>query len=214
MSLPVSSSLVVDKTAMKHLLAILLLLTVCLTCGIAGARTLAASPGPSPIQRTTRCLLPCWRGIQPGQTLIEQANGVFLGEGYNTQRSPQSRSSIYYEPVPPERECSVRLQQRDAVVTETRLTDCDGLQLGHIVLALGQPDYLTPNFVVYRFPRGIVRLRLEARDCADRLSPYTSISYISLSADDTPPDESASWLGFAPNWRYFRTAPHIPPLAC
>ena len=204
------------RAVLKRLLLTQSLLTILLTVGMMGVRAMSTwdDRSPSPIQRTSRCVLPCWRGIQPGVTFIEQANGVFLGRGYNTQRSPQNLTSTYYEPVPPDRGCSVRLQQREALVTEIRFTNCADLRLGHVIAALGEPDTLSPNFIYYQFETGFVRLRLQPTDCTERLSPNTPITYISLSADESLPQVTASWLGFAPNWRYFRTSPHIPPLAC
>jgi len=166
----------------------------------------------SPVSLAARCPLPCWRGIEPGKIGIVRANRILMGEGYTSQPVARDRRHIHY--IPPDEHCVVRLEHFEALVIETRLVACPGLRTGDIIAALGAPHSIGPNFMFYRFGDGIVRIRLRPRNCHDTLSPHTEVAYISLHIAETPQARELNWQGFAPNWRYLRVSPQVPPLAC
>lgn len=170
------------------------------------------SQSRSPVGLGASCALPCWRGIQPGEIFIAQANRILIGQGYTARNFAGDINHIQY--LPPHEECAVRLQHIAAIVIETRFLSCPDLRVGDVVAALGRPHSLAANFVFYRYDKGIISVRLRPRSCTDTLSPRTQVSYISLTIQQPPLVGQIRWQGFAPNWRYFQTAPHVPPLAC
>ena len=181
---------------------------------VGAARALGGtSHARSPVNLTSTCELPCWRGIEPGRMLIDQANHLLRDQGYKIVYVMTDRSHTHY--FLSTHQCAVRLEHNpDDLVTEVRLVFCPGLQTGDIITTLGKPHTLGPNFLIYQFGDGVVRVRLRPRNCDDSLSPHTGVAYISLRAAESPTAGRIQWQGFAPNWRYFQAAPHIPPLAC
>ena len=200
---------------MKWLMALHMVLAVPLLVIIGLAITLGHSddsPQRSPISLNAMCALPCWRGIEPGAVFIARANRILTGEGYTARNVAQDRRHIHY--FPPDQRCAVRLEHTDAVVTETRFLFCPDLRAGDVINAMGKPHSLSPNFLFYRFGDGVIRVRLRPDSCQDSLSPNTQVAYVSLSVEKFPLVGQIQWQGFAPNWRYFRESPHVPPVAC
>jgi hypothetical protein len=165
----------------------------------------------SPVRRGAFCDLPCWRGIQPGETLIAQANRIMLAQGYNAQNTG---TRIVY--TPPALDCTISIQHRQAVVTEIQLRDCPDVRLGHVLNALGQPGQIAPNLLTFDFDGGRVRVQLYPPACGAHLSPDLVVQFISLSNRAAEPAETGEprWRGFALPWRYRRAQPNITVLVC
>ncbi|MBZ0303816.1 MAG: hypothetical protein K8J31_29010 [Anaerolineae bacterium] len=196
-----------------------IIVSMATACGCLALIVLAIGMGhadptqPSPVGRGAFCELPCWRGIHPGETLIAQANRILMAQGYTAENSGVY---IHYRPPGDMPGCTVRLQQHEAFVTETRLSGCPDLDLGDVLAALGGPDQLTPNLLTVGFEGGAVRVQLDAPDCGESLSPHTAVQYVSLSQPNGPAAAAnlARWQGFALSWRYWRALPNFVVLAC
>ena len=167
----------------------------------------------SPVQPEGECKAPCWWSIQPGETLIGQANGILLAQGYTPQNTGPR---IIYTPPDDASGCIVSLQHQNSVVQQTRLSICPGLRLGDILSALGQPDQMMTSFVTMDFAGGTVRAQLHIMDCGERLSPFTEVQFIVLTEHSTVTQETVAlhWQGFALPWRYLRSKPSLVVLAC
>jgi hypothetical protein len=166
----------------------------------------------SPVSRSTNCPLPCWRGIQPGEIFIAQANRIMIGQGYMAQDRATNRAYIRY--LPHDSTCAVRLQHEEAVVNEIRLSDCPALRLGDVMVELGRPDGIATNRLYFNFDTGRLRVQLSLQECSTHLSPFVPIDYLSLTPDTAMLADDAMWRGFAFAWRYQRLQPGVMPLAC
>ena len=201
---------------MRFLLIIAGLLNIILLSLILLVRLAEQTGGESrsPVFITPDCHPPCWNGIYPGETQVNIANQLLLERsGTIPQNSPQNLNP-YYMPELSDANCTVNLQQRNTVIVETRLLSCHNLSAGDLIAELGQPTSLAPNFLIYTFNSGVVRVRLRPADCRESLSPFTQVDYISLSSEANPMVGTIRWHGFAPNWHYHRFPPQLPPLAC
>ncbi len=193
-------------------LQLLLVVALALLTGLAMSVAQLRGEPRSPVRRGAFCELPCWRGIQPGETLIAQANRIMMAQGYIVENSA---SSLHFTPPEDRLDCQVSVEHRDARVTEVRLSNCPDLRLGDTLAALGQPDHLAPNLLTMGFDDGSVRLQLRSPGCGEHLSPFTDVQFISLSESpwNTAEDTAPHWQGFALPWRYLRAVPNILVLA-
>lgn len=167
----------------------------------------------SPVQGEGRCAAPCWSGIQPGETLIPQANRILISQGYTPENTG---ARMIYTPPDDTPGCIVSLQHQEAVVQQTRLSICPGLRLGDMLLALGQPDQIMTSFLTMDFAGGTVRAQLHMMDCGEHLSPFSPVQFILLTEHSTAAQETVAlhWQGFALPWRYLRSRPNLVVLAC
>jgi hypothetical protein len=202
---------------MRALLAVPLALSTLFTLlvlvgGVVGGQI---NPPPVALRHADLCVLPCWRGINPGHTFIDPANQLLLGQGYNAQHSLMLRGSIWY--IPGERSrggCMVQLEHRQAVVTETRLNDCPGLRLGDVMALVGPPQSVQPGALSLTFDGGRVRVKLAADGCVPRLSPHLPVSYISLTTGAAASERDVPWQGFMPTRAYLRQFSGVLLLVC
>lgn len=189
----------------------LLLALLVLVSRVVGAHL---HPPPAPLQHADFCVLPCWRGINPGQTRIDPANRIMLGQGYIAQNTTMNRARIRYLPGATRRgECVVQLDHREAIVTENRLSDCPGLTLGDVMATLGGPDGIEPGALSLTFAGGRVRVKLEADGCARRLLPTLPVRYISLTPG-TSTAKDIPWQGFKPPRYYLPQVTDVLLLTC
>lgn len=167
----------------------------------------------SPVHGEGRCEAPCWWGIQPGATLITQANRILISQGYTPENTG---ARINYTPPEDASGCIVSLQHREAIVRQTRLSICPGLRLGDMIAALGQPDTMTTSFLTLDFADSAVRVQLFVMNCGEHLSPFSPVQFIILSEQNAEPGEPMAlhWQGFALPWRYLRSKPNLVILAC
>ncbi|MAS32664.1 MAG: hypothetical protein CL610_01580 [Anaerolineaceae bacterium] len=167
----------------------------------------------SPVRRNAFCELPCWRGIQPGETFTARANRIMLAQGFTAQATG---SRINYLPPDDSSACMVSMQSVDAVVTSLHLNACPALQLGDVLLELDQPYSLAPNQLTFAYENGSVRVQLYPPACNKHLSPYAKVQFITLTSRQADLDGGiqARWQGFALPWRYMRAMPTVVVLAC
>lgn len=160
-----------------------------------------------------RCALPCWNGIRPGEMLVPRASQILVSQGYDPSSDAQDRAHMYYTPRSSVRGCAVRLEYYNAVVTETRLSNCKGLRLGDVLAVLGPPEGVQPGLLQFTFREGQVRVKLRQDGCAQRLSPYLLVSSINLS---TARQQSGyvAWRGFMSPYHYLRQHPGVILLSC
>ena len=182
---------------------------------LAGFAMVAGAFGPAPhaVLQASRCELPCWQDIRPGESLITDAFRTLTSQRY----SPRSGggTQIRFTPPPEHTACRAEVHYWQTVVIETRLSRCPGLRLGDLLLLLGAPEQVAPNLLTLDFDGGAVRAQLHLLECDQSLSPHTPVQFVSLT--QPPPDSAAmgpAWQGFALPWRYTRALPNIVLLGC
>ncbi|MGQ9886901.1 MAG: hypothetical protein ACUVSX_00280 [Aggregatilineales bacterium] len=172
-----------------------------------------ADPPVTALADSPRCALPCWNGIRPGEMLVPRASQILVSQGYDPSSDAQDRAHMHYAPRPHVEGCAVRLEHYNAIVTETRLSNCPGLRLGDVLAALGPPEGVQPGLLQFSFRGGQVRVKLRQDGCAPRLSPRLPVSSISLSAD-AQPSGYIPWRGFMSPHHYLRLYPAVVLLSC
>jgi hypothetical protein len=175
------------------------------------ARALGSTQPPNPALEgfTTGCEdkpQPCWYGIVPGVTTVEDASNHLLAIGYVDQYDAQkvTGSSKY---------CDVFHQYwlKDHTIIGINLQDCPSITLGLIIDLLNAPDFVTPGGdgeIILTFKNSI---RVIVRSEQDWLSPYNqSIWFISIGwSVQPPPSMSYQWHGFASYHHYKQLEPLI-----
>jgi hypothetical protein len=184
---------------------------------------------PTNFGKIENCNLPCWNGIQPGVTLLNDAIAVLSAMGYVLQ-SPKDvdrlQSSLSYKTVLPDGVCQVGVGRSGGVrpiVTELTLRFCDGASLGHILDMLGAPDTVLPIASLIYYQSSQVSVVLDAPMCRKVLSPHTPLLFIDVlpqltqtqsnllkaEAATGKDDDSTNlpWQGFIPVWRYDQLFP-------
>lgn len=160
------------------------------------------------------CDAPCWNGIKPGEMSIDAANQILFSQGYEPQNAGGER--ITYVPGEDNRRrCTIRLTFDNAIVNETRLSNCPALRLGDVLAAWGAPDGILHTAMTLSFERGMARIRLvSAEDCEYDLSPFTEIHSIRFARTPGLLPNEIRWRGFKPAWSYKQISPHTIPLDC
>src|SRR5690606_7961956 len=210
----------------KLLLYALAIFTVC-AFFVGGAQWVGArQPQPALVEglRLTECALPCWIGITPGQTTMEQAY-TRLAEAFHYTRTGNQieadrfRNLHFFIPVnSPVRALPVTLHTLEDKVTLVQLviTDRRRLTFADIILAYGAPTCVmyteTPVFVgwklYYETPEGVAEI--DAYASADDSIEYTQQVYsIVLRGSDTGSacivgngESLPRWRGSGPSSRY------------
>lgn len=183
---------------------------------IAGSMFLGwvAEPPLAFFQHGPFCQLPCWQGINPGRTRIDPANQIMLNLGYNAETAMNNRIRLRYPPLNTS-PCSIQLEHREAVVTET-IFSCFDLRLGDVLLLLGQPEGFMPGDMLFYFGAGDVTARLTIDGCASRMSPFAAVREMRLhpGPDATRIGRMVHWRGFAPVRDYLQRSPVTLLLTC
>lgn len=187
--------------------------TLALLALLAGLLGQIAGPADSPLTGSDRCAPPCWNGIRPGEIYVPRASHILVNLGYDPSSSALDRTHVYYTPQETITGCNVRLEHFDAIVTETRLTNCPGLRLGDLLAALGPPEGIQPGLLLFAFQGGQVHVKLAADGCAPRLTPHLPVAYVSLSAAGRQAGY-APWHGFMSPYHYLRLYPGVVLLTC
>ncbi len=142
-----------ERTLLKLLAQTAVTMIAALICGLVGARVAGAAAWPfGPLLRAEGCEQPCWHGIQPGRTTIEEAEEALrsaapvISDVNRTQLNDfaNSRRELCWNiaATPPWRGCVVGLGERASGGPIGRL-DLDppwgSLQLGDALTAFGRP---------------------------------------------------------------------------
>jgi hypothetical protein len=212
---------------MQRLLSFTLALLAACALFVGGARWVGARQPQPPIVEGLRlddCALPCWVGIVPGQTTMDEAYRRMVEAFHYTRSGNQMeagrfRNLHFYVPVnSPVRALPVTLHTIDDKVALVQLviTDRRRLTFADIILAYGAPTCVmytqTPVFVgwklYYETPEGIAEI--DAYASVDDSIHHTQPVYsIVLRGSDTGSacffgngESLPRWRGFGPRSRY------------
>jgi hypothetical protein len=167
---------------------------------------------------TADCQLPCWNGIQPGETNLEAADAALLRSGYRLIGDLPTERIRGYEREHMAGDCQVRLAYRQGVVTVITLTECDGLRLGDMIRLTGTPQRVARLGNLLTLRNGQVMMALPYDQCQRGLSPYSVPSSIFLMdanraaiamAEPSDRPKTVDWIGFVPWWRYRNLYPNM-----
>ncbi len=211
---------------MKKILLFHSLLSGTLTTLTLFALWLGQVAGSSQLQMTEDCHLPCWNGITPGETKVQDADVILRDLGYaqldsNLTSIPGTLAYRNSQVAV----CEVglaRVRQFSPTVSEITLHVCDGALLGHLVEDMGRPDGFIPLVSMVSYANGEVLAVLRSEICDTHLSPHNPLLFISLSrravatnsvarAELATEENSTStllpWRGYIPLWRYDQLFP-------
>jgi hypothetical protein len=187
---------------------IILFLTVNMAAKAIGS---SQPPNPALQEFITGCqgrLFPCWNGIVPGVTTVEEAHEI-LNLEFNTRSKSSPRYTIdffkSYSPLA----CPGSMTVVDNVVNTIDLPICEkvSIQAGELIAVLGMPP--TQAFVNAdrppAFAFGNDREFFYSEFSLDDVVGDISISYV-----NTRP---LKWRGLIPQWRYCQLEPR-PTMQC
>jgi hypothetical protein len=159
---------------------------------------------------------PCWHGIVPGVTPMEEAEATLIRQGYRIDRPNEGGGEAIR--VTSDFQCTVILYG-DHLTKEVDFFDfrgdCD-LRLGDMLAFLGVPDFVSAWVVLSTIPpklyythRGVV-ITLKSC-CSTHLQDY--FMYVSFYSGIYSPVSSdpylIRWHGLILNWRYCQLEPEF-----
>jgi len=157
----------------------------------------------------------CWYGIVLGQTTIEEAASIVESKGYAVE--------IYTPSVPAEEYsgCRIGLYTRSAGhwLEGINIVDCDTVNLGDLMILLGQPDYLDVNCMgkpVAGYKYFLATL-IDGRKVTPRSRVQLSIAsqFGEFPAGEVPAYPMVfHWMGFRPLIDYYRLQPLVQVSFC
>lgn len=189
------------KILFHGLLLLALLPLVCIGLAVLGGRALGQAP-PA-LRDIDACTLPCWNGITPGDTSIDEAVRL-LSEHFHIQEYAYGTvtDEISFIPMDGEARCSGRFGYSQNLVTRLVLQNCGEVQVGDVVNAVGKIDGLWVDPINISLPWG-----LAFRSSSVRIIPVNSVDltprsrnfYIALN-----PHSHGGWLP----WEGFMSRKH------
>jgi hypothetical protein len=160
-------------------LALLFVISLTVLAVVARAMGSTQIPNPVAVGFTTECdgqPQPCWYGIVPGVTTVEEATSYLLKIGYVNQYDEQRLlgKSDY---------CDIFHQYwlKNHTIIGILLQDCPHINLGLVINMLDAPEWVTPGGdgeVILTFRNSIT---VTTRPTQDWLSPTQSIWFISMA---------------------------------
>lgn len=158
---------------------------------------------------------PCWYGIVPGVTTIDEANATLANMGY--VRGPFFFYSLpmnlvgAVEQMPKSIYLRYSVAVPHAVIYSIALSDWD-TTLGDLISVLGSPNGLGGGFSIrnpflaYASPYGLLLVELNSMPA--RFSPAkVKVNYVLLTQYQQLADSLVGWHGFVPKWQYCSLEP-------
>jgi hypothetical protein len=154
---------------------------------------------------------PCWNGIIPGVTTIEQSRQImaFAGPGVTLFDDLTEIYTLYYILPQPSPICVVHFVIDRTVVGRIQLQICrdSALKVGDLTNTLGLPQNLVivaPQNLVYAH----VTVNTKGFDTPFR--PDSPISFVNVLQPAQIKQQLFAWHGFIPRWRYCQLEPDYP----
>lgn len=182
----------------RLLLKSILIFTLTFTAFSLAARVLGSTQPPNPALEgfTVGCEgkpQPCWYGIMPGVTTVEEAKQMLIAKGY-----PFLINGHFNNPMELGR-CHVRIYSDTNILQYAHITNCVN-KLGNVIAFLGWPTSITTDCYTWvNFGEVILRLPesetlISPKSNADFFNLFESTTYspVNISGDYT-----TRWVGFA-----------------
>lgn len=154
---------------------------------------------------------PCWNGIIPGQTTIDETRRImaYAGSGVTLFDDLTESYVLYFIPPRPTPLCMILFQMDETIVSRLQLQVCKeaNVKVGDLTATLGVPGRLIvvpPQNLVYEG----VSITIEGWRA--RMLPTSRVSFISLLRPTARRRPFFDWHGFVPEWRYCQLEPNYP----
>jgi len=200
-------SLVILRLMSSYSAALIVTLTsLNLMAGVIGARQ-PAQPALEGF-RVGCSEQPCWYGIVPGVTRMQEAGELLEGHGWVVTRS-DLLDYVRLEVKSPWG-CRILIGgsiglTRNPILENIPISDCDDLRLGDVLGQIGMPDRISScNNQFNPVPQfnGQISVNLvDPKASRNWLSPFDRVERIFITQGAAFP-KILRWHGFAPAWRY------------
>jgi hypothetical protein len=154
---------------------------------------------------------PCWNGIVPGMTTVDEMRQImaYAGAGVTLSEELTDSSLLYFIPPPPSPICMALFELSETLVERVQLLVCKeaDVKIGDLTGALGLPQHLfvvPPQNLVYGY------ITVNAEGWRKPVSPTSQVSYINLLQAPHITQRLFAWHGFVPTWRYCQLEPDYP----
>lgn len=154
---------------------------------------------------------PCWNGIIPGVTTIEQTRQImaFAGPGVTLFDDLTESYTLYFILPQPSPICVALFQMDQQVVGRVQLQVCRDadVQVGDLTGTLGLPQELVmipPQNLVYG------HIAVNAEGWRTPFQPDSQISFMNVLRPNQISQNLYRWHGFVPLWRYCQLEPDYP----
>jgi hypothetical protein len=155
---------------------------------------------------------PCWYGIMPGVTTLEEARNILEKLGYTLEDNlPLNGLEI---PIPPDELCIIDIRyfpygDRVGKISALLFYQCPNLTYFDMLAALGRPDAVVQ--VSEPISLWYVQGRLEISDWNWAKGPAPVRLFLLFHQNPSVDivHWEASWHGFVPRWRYCQFEPEF-----
>ncbi|MEO8612114.1 MAG: hypothetical protein ABI690_29725 [Chloroflexota bacterium] len=152
---------------------------------------------------------PCWNGIIPGVTSINEMHQImaFAGPGVALFDDLTESYSVYFILPQPSPVCVAMFQFDQHVVGRIQLQICRtaNVRVGDLTTTFGMPQQL-----VVIPPQDLVYNHLAVNSKALNFQPYSPISFMNVLELTQISQPFYKWHGFVPLWRYCQLEPNYP----
>lgn len=186
----------------RLLLKVALLLTLAVTVSNLVARAFGSSQpfNPTMGEFSDGCAeQPCWQGVVPGETTLDEAKKLLLIKGYIVLSVTSAQLAVRK----PNEACQQTLTLAGAIIGQINLTFCQPLRLGDFMGQNRHPDtvMLDPLSIWYQ---GQMQLLFVPQFASwDTLSYFTPLREVILFPADSPlPYQRAAWLDLLTQRKY------------
>jgi hypothetical protein len=154
---------------------------------------------------------PCWNGIIPGQTTINETRQImaFAGPGVTLFDDLTESYTLYYILPQPSPLCVALFQMDQQVIRRIQLQVCRAadVEVGDLTAILGLPRRLVmipPQNLVYGY------IAVNGEGWRSPFQPDSQISFMNVLQPDYILQQLYAWHGFVPLWRYCQLEPGYP----
>lgn len=163
---------------------------------------------------------PCWQGIVPGVTTLEETRQQLEEAGYQAGIENASLRYYYFYSKKLKPGCvKVGYAEGRTVLSYLRLYCMEGVRVGDVSSSLGIPQsvvyrysiYGDAEFLTYNTSGRLSGLTIVVG--AGWASPFNTISSLELfevDRFDRLVTEASPWMGFLPMWRFCQLRPSYP----
>jgi hypothetical protein len=154
---------------------------------------------------------PCWNGIIPGVTTIDETRQImaFAGPGVTLFDDLTESYTLYYILPQPSPLCVALFQMDQKVIRRVQLQVCReaDVEVGDLTATLGLPQQLVmipPQNLVYGY------IAINAEGWRTPFQPHSQISFMNVLQPTYISQQLYAWHGFVPLWRYCQLEPGYP----
>jgi hypothetical protein len=162
---------------------------------------------------------PCWYGIIPGITTIEDAKQAIQEVAFhyrtiNVRQDGEKVWTMVYGSWMTD--CAVQIRHRGTQINMITLTNCSDVRVGDLMQTLGKPNNIRPLNLTFHDEAIYARAGYQRSDNCPDFSPFGAVDgiWIYRRAEISSDESADTWQGFQPyDWYVKRgTAPSCATL--